>query len=376
MPNCRAACGRTLGVVSLVVLAGVAFVAPQVRGEDELEFCLIDEFNGKFDLVWEPIRHDSTHASLTKNKGKLTITTQAGTLGFDETRSSSGPAKNLYLIANPAAGGGDFVVTTCIDSFKPTIKFQQAGLLVYDDDDNYLKCDMEFAGSGARFKYMRETNGRRILDTDMAVPQSDRIWIRITKKGNMYERLYSKDGKAFVSAGAQDWGNGSPKWIGIVAKNGSTDADDIDAVFDSFEVRVLTDPETSKARYMEAQKFQGNWKVVACELNGKPLQDGGLTALRFGVGSVTIVENDESLRVEYSLDLTKPPREIVLSSLSRESTTPVKGICELEGEGLTICLALTPDAPAPTELKTTAGDARLLIKLERTAKKDTVDEDA
>jgi uncharacterized protein (TIGR03067 family) len=365
-----------LGVLSLIVLIGAAFNDTRARGQDELEFCLVDEFDGKFDLVWEPLRHDPTHASLAKNKGNLTITTQAGTLGFNETRSSAGPAKNLFLIANPAADGGDFVLTTCIDSFQPTMKFQQAGLLIYDDDDNYLKCDMEWSGSGVRFKYMRETNGRRVLDTDMAVPQSDRIWIRITKKGNMYERLYSTDGKAFVSAGARDWGDGSPKWIGIVAKNGPTDADSIDAVFDSFEVRVLTDPEKSKARYMEAQKFQGKWKVVACEHNGKPLQNSGLTALRFGAGSVTIIENDKSLRVEYSLDLTKSPREIVLSSFSRESKRPVNGICELEGEALAICLALAPDAPAPTELKTTPGDARLLIKLERAAKGDMVDEDA
>jgi uncharacterized protein (TIGR03067 family) len=161
-----------------------------------------------------------------------------------------------------------------------------------------------------------------------------------------------------------------------VAKNGPTDADGIDAAFDSFEVRVLTDPQTSKARYLEARKFQGNWKVVTCELDGKPLQNSGLAAFRFGAGRVTIIEKDKSLRVEYSLDLTKSPREIVLSSLSRDSTRPVNGICELEGEALTICLALTPDAPPPTELKTATGDARLLIKLERAAEEDMVDEDA
>jgi uncharacterized protein (TIGR03067 family) len=161
-----------------------------------------------------------------------------------------------------------------------------------------------------------------------------------------------------------------------VAKNGPTDADDVDAAFDYFEVRVLTNTEVSKARYMEAQKFQGDWEVVGCELNGKQLQNGSLTARRFGAGSVTIVENDESLRVEYSLDLTKSPHEIVFSSLSRETTRPVNGICELEDGVLIICLALAPDAPTPTELKTTTGDARLLIKLERAAKEDVVDEDA
>jgi uncharacterized protein (TIGR03067 family) len=86
------------------------------------------------------------------------------------------------------------------------------------------------------------------------------------------------------------------------------------------------------------------------------------------------IENDDSLKVDYSLDLTKSPREIVLSSLTREFAKPVHGICALEGEALTICLALAADAPAPTELKTTEGDTRLLIQLERAGKESTVND--
>jgi hypothetical protein len=61
---------------------------------------------------------------------------------------------------------------------------------------------------------------------------------------------------------------------------------------------VLTNPERSKARYIEVQKYQGDWKVVACGVDGKPLKDGGFTSVRFGAGSVTFMENDKSLKAK------------------------------------------------------------------------------
>jgi len=195
-----------------------------------------DGFDGRLALNWEPARPDPTHVSLTKNPGKLTITTQYGSI-----YQSLGPsAKNLYLIRNPMAEGGDFVLTTCIESFKPITPYQQAGLLIYDDDDNYLKCDIERGRTDVRFVFVRETNGEPTSDIDQSEVEQQRLWIRIIKRGKTYERVYSTDGREFVSAGKQEWGNGAPKRIGLVAKNGTTGANDMDAVFDFFEVRSLT----------------------------------------------------------------------------------------------------------------------------------------
>jgi regulation of enolase protein 1 (concanavalin A-like superfamily) len=203
---------------------------------DGPEFRLYDGFDGKFQLNWEPVRPDSTHMSLTKNPGKLTLTTQRGGI-----YGGVGPsAKNFYLIRNPVAEGGDFVLTTCIESFRPTMHWQQAGLLVYDDDDNYLKCDIERGKTDVRFACIRETAGEPTSETDWPGIDAERVWIRVIKRGETYERAYSTDGREFVSGGMVDWGNGAPKWIGIVAKNGPTGADEIDAAFDFFEIRLLT----------------------------------------------------------------------------------------------------------------------------------------
>jgi len=202
-----------------------------------------DGFDGKFKLNWEPVRPDPTHMSLTKNPGKLTITTQYGGI-----YGGVGPsAKNFFLIRNPVADGGDFVLTTCIESFRPTMHWQQAGLLVYDDDDNYLKCDIERGKTDVRFACIRETAGEPISEIDWPGVEADRVWIRVTKRGKTYERAYSTDGREFLSGGPVDWGNGAPKWIGIVAKNGPSGADEIDATFDFFEIRSLTPAEKARS---------------------------------------------------------------------------------------------------------------------------------
>jgi hypothetical protein len=207
--------------------------------ETTIQLC--DGFDGRLALNWEPVRPDPTHVSLTKNPGKLTITTQRGSI-----YQSLGPsAKNLYLIRNPLADGGDFVLTTCIESFHPTMPYQQAGLLVYDDDDNYLKCNMEFGQSSVQFRFTRETNGEPINELDRSKVEQDRAWLRIIKRGKSYERSYSSDGIEFVSAGEGEWGTGAPKWIGLVAKNGATGAEEKDAVFDFFEIRSLTSARTA-----------------------------------------------------------------------------------------------------------------------------------
>ncbi len=73
-----------------------------------------DGFDGKLGLNWKPVRPDPSHVSLTKTKGALTITTQRGSIHGEETKDAFGEgikAKNLYVIDNPLAPGGDFVVT-------------------------------------------------------------------------------------------------------------------------------------------------------------------------------------------------------------------------------------------------------------------------
>ncbi len=74
------------------------------EGSDKFRFLAFDDFDGKLGLNWQPVRHAPTHLSLLKNPGKLTITTQRGSIHGEEQKDAFGEgiqAKNIMLIDNP-----------------------------------------------------------------------------------------------------------------------------------------------------------------------------------------------------------------------------------------------------------------------------------
>ena len=123
----------------------------------------VETFDGKLHLRWKPVRPDPKYASLTKNKGKLTITTQRGSIHADEASRDEPPARNIYLIDNPLPDDADFEVTACLSGFAPKQEYQQAALILYNDDDNYLKWSYEFSyvkGGSVALGLIRETKAK------------------------------------------------------------------------------------------------------------------------------------------------------------------------------------------------------------------------
>jgi len=209
-----------------------------------------DGFDRKLTLDWKILHPDPSHFSLTKQPGALTITTQDG--GFIRANADY---KNLFLIDCPAARGEDFQLTTCISSFKPVADYNQAGLICCDNDDNYLKFSYEWNSMriGPIFDVGVETEGRYLHVSFFAPLDLQRVWLRVTKRGNRYAFSTSLDGEAFsrmgypeqdstgLFQGAVAWGDGSVARVGVFAKNASeAGAPEIDASFDSFEVTSLS----------------------------------------------------------------------------------------------------------------------------------------
>ncbi len=359
-----------------VLLAAVWFAAVVAKSgppTESREFRAFDGFDGKLALNWKPVRHDPTHISTTKRAGKLTIRSQQGSI---HGTGNSVLAKNLLLIDNPAPGDADFVVTARIEAFRPTVVYQQAGVICYDDDDNYLKwgCERSWRpGVGTHFCLVAETGGRPAHGPTDGTPGEKHFWLRLTKHGNRYRYSSSSDGQKFVVYGQQTWGNGAPKRIGILAKNGGDERDrEIDAHFDFFEVRCLTPDEKQDPSYADMQKLLGTWQVVSCRLSGKPLEKAPLSEFVFSKQKVTIREAAQAIRegaqaiqTDYTLDAAKKPKQLLLSSLLGITSRAVRAVYSLEADTLVICLDPRPGAPAPGELETKQGDGRLLATLKR-----------
>lgn len=211
------------------------------------EFLAHEGFDGKLGLNWQPVRSDPTHVSLTKHPGFLTITTQRGTIHGDANAHGAPFAKNIFVIANPLAKDADFVMTTCVYDFTPVQAYQQAALICYDDDDNYVKWSYEYdwrAGGGDQyFCLVREIGAKPEHFTTDGVAGLKKVWLRLTKRGKSYEYATSTDGKTYTMRGEQEWGEGAPKMLGILAKNGGPEGvPEIDAQFDFFDLRSPAPP--------------------------------------------------------------------------------------------------------------------------------------
>jgi len=321
---------------------------------------LFDGFDEKLALEWKVVRHDPTHVSLEMRPGYFTLTTQTG-----DIRDHWNRAKNLHLVDNPIPDGGDFVMTTCLDSFKPISPWHQAGLLLYDDDDNFIKLVFEFSHVGYRIlDFSREENrvgpGRRIPFD----PDSERIWLRLTKRGKLYEPASSTDGVSYEVYGVFPWADGFPKQMGLSAMNGGS-AMPLEAHFDFFEVRPLTEQEKNVPRLVEREKLHGTWRATSCQLSGKPLDKAPLSRFDFGSNTVVVTEGEKTFAAEYSVDLTKQPRQFTLWNEVSRSTVLLRFIYELEGDTLTLGFNPAPDESPPATFETKEGDGFLVAKLQR-----------
>lgn len=354
-----------VGTIAGFLLLGLARSEPVAWGQEKpaqaAEFRLYDGFDGKLALGWEVLRPDPQTASLTKNPGRLTLTSEYGGLHGENYTGDS--AKNVYLIPNPAKGNGDFVVTTCLEGFHPDAPYQQAGPLVYDDDNNYLKAVLAYNESGVLVSSNWETNGA--FDGDnLYVPDLkwERLWLRIIKRGNAYESAYSTDGKTYTAISERVWGNGAPKKVGLAVMNENATREQMDAAFDFFEVRPLTAEEKNDPAYLERKKLQGIWEVVSSRLDGQTQPKGALSRFTFKGLNLAFAEQGRSLSARFTLNLTKAPKEMKITGLSSITTTAIYGV---DGDRLVICMNPEPNAPAPAELETKEGDGRLLVILAR-----------
>jgi hypothetical protein len=237
---------------------------------EEGKVLAFDDFNGSLNLDWEILHANPTYYSLTKKPGMLTITTQKGGFAWSGTDYD-----NLFLIDCPALPSSGVQITTCISGFNPEAPWQQAGLIFWNDDDNYLKWVCQF-GTERTFSYLGETNAIRESHRSFAVGQGvDRYWLRMTKQGDRYQFLTSKDGKSFVpfnartdphgtpmTGGTLPWGNGSVEKIGLFVGNGSnSQAPEIDASFEFFEVRIFqaeAEPQSESIKSEETGRSQAS----------------------------------------------------------------------------------------------------------------------
>lgn len=122
----------------------------------------------------------------------------------------------------------------------------------------------------------------------------------------------------------------------------------------------------------DAVAIQGTWKMIRGELDGKPLTPDEIADGKVVIGPDIFTISSKGKRAEtwrYVLDPTKKPRAIDFFEAKSKDAAP--GIYALEGDQLKVCWRLGEDTKSierPTEFKSAAGSAVVLIVLQRQKK--------
>ncbi len=161
--------------------------AKLVRGES-------DEFNEtSLDRKrWTIFSEEPKRWSL-KN-GMLTINTFDGDVFEDRS-----DLENLFLEYAPF---GDFTVTTKV-AVKPQKDFEQAFLNIWQDHNNFAKIDVVHSHGGVKLEIDTEIQQKNDSDLHDA-PVADAYWLRIEKKADNYDFLYSLDGNKWTKLGSRN----------------------------------------------------------------------------------------------------------------------------------------------------------------------------
>jgi len=179
------------------------------KGEYAVSFGLksfSDEFNGKSTgKQWSWVRENADNWSLTKSPGSLVITSQKG-----DIQGASNNAENILL--QPA--NTDWTIESkLVFSGKPIKAEQQGGLIVYQDDDNYVRlvygnARKGFMGSEELIELVVENHGSQYsaanIKTLGLIKENYSIVFKLEKKGSSYTAYYSIGGKGFKLLGSTE----------------------------------------------------------------------------------------------------------------------------------------------------------------------------
>lgn len=184
-----------------------------------------DEFDSStLDPAWSWVRQDGSNWSLTESPGNMRIKCQTGDLF-----QTDNTAKNLLLRSAPA---GDWTVTGKL-TFNPGSNYQQAGIMAYKDDDNYIKFTRAYS-DGNRLSAAKETGG--VYMQSLPSEASTVLYLKVVKSANTYTLSYNTDGSTNWTQVAQytNVDLGTVIKVGVCSFGGSTG---VNADFDWFDVK-------------------------------------------------------------------------------------------------------------------------------------------
>jgi hypothetical protein len=166
-----------------------------------------DEFDGTVGSQWKWIRENKTNQSLSKKSGSLTITSEVG-----DVSESTNNAKNILL----QSANNDWIIETKLHGSRAPSQPENAGVLAYQDDDNFVKLMFRAVIKTTRARgaqpgtidLIMEENGitKSVASFNLKneITGDNALFLKLDKKGSIYTAFYSLDGENFEKLGTAD----------------------------------------------------------------------------------------------------------------------------------------------------------------------------
>ncbi|MDR0570938.1 MAG: glycoside hydrolase family 3 C-terminal domain-containing protein [Clostridiales Family XIII bacterium] len=183
------------------------------------------------DWTWQnqavdDVRHDDTGLSITARRGAYGTAT---------------PPANVYK----QAAGGDWVVKTHLTlSATPGASNQQAGLIVWDDDQNYIRYVYERPTSGTTnvIRVYQAVRGTETQAYTANLANARELYLQIQKVGGGYSFAYSQNDVTWtrITTTLPVAAKYALPYVGLLANTGDADASPFTATYEYLNVFDLT----------------------------------------------------------------------------------------------------------------------------------------
>lgn len=165
-----------------------------------------DGFDGSIGKQWLWIRENKSGYSVSKNTGALTITTEPG-----DVSEASNNAKNILL----QSANSDWVAETKLVGSRTPSQPENAGVLAYQDEDNFVKLMLRAVTKTTRqakgssqpgtIDLVVEENGiaKSVASFNLTqeITGSNSLRLKLEKTGNSYTGYYAINDGEFVKLG-------------------------------------------------------------------------------------------------------------------------------------------------------------------------------
>ena len=213
-----------------------------------------DDFSGTISTTWAILNQDAAYYTPTATY--LELRANSGDLW-----GSGNNYKNLFVITNPTTS--DFQITARLNQFSLNNEnWEQFALVVYDDDDNYVRGDYGSLGAGGTPQVQIGQETSQVFDSDEENMDfgANPFYLRLRKVGAHYAFYYSTDGTNFLPGNFTfDYGDGTPARLGFVAM--VDPSEDSIAQVDWFEVSTVP-AQNNFSDEFDAAGLDPNWLVV------------------------------------------------------------------------------------------------------------------